>query len=174
MLSNCLDCKYFHAEACACAVNPDYCKMTGALRSKMIPAELDYFTPDLSCCPDWERSPALDLLTHQLTLTRAQWRVLAEAITHQGLADALPDDLRPAAESEASGEIRMCEVVSSNIAAIGYRDGVCQVDFLSGSRYRYFEVPEWVYQEFLEADSKGRYLNEAFKIDHAFEYEQIW
>jgi KTSC domain len=99
--------------------------------------------------------------------------VLAEAIAHQGLADALPEELRPTNELEASGEIAMIEVESSNIEAIGWSAGVCQVDFLSGSRYRYFEVPEWVYQDFLEAGSKGRFLNEVFKAEYDFEYEQI-
>jgi hypothetical protein len=171
MLSNCQDCKYFHAEACG--VNPTYRDMTGALRSKLTASELDYFSSDLSCCPDWERSPALDLLTHELTLTRAQWQVLAEAIASQGLANALPQDLRPTAP-EVSGEMVMHEVESSNIEAIGWSAGVCQVDFLSGSRYQYFEVPEWVYQDFLEAGSKGRFLNEVFKAEYRFEYEQVY
>jgi KTSC domain len=179
MLLNCEDCQYFHAEACLCAVNPSYCKMTAALHLKLTPVELEYWANDLPSCPDWERSKDLELQAHSLTLTRAQWRELADAIAShqesasQGLADALPEDLRPAAP-EASGEIRMREVESSNIAAIGYRGGVCQVDFLSGSRYRYFEVPDVIYHDFLDTDSKGRYLNEVFKIEFAFEYEQVW
>jgi KTSC domain len=99
--------------------------------------------------------------------------VLAEAITRQGLADALPEALRPT-PPEASGEIAMHEVESSNIEAIGWSAGVCQVDFLSGSRYQYFEVSEWIYQDFLEAESKGRFLNEVFKAEYSFEYEQIY
>jgi KTSC domain len=75
---------------------------------------------------------------------------------------------------EDRGEIAMIEVESSNIAAIGYRSGVCQVDFHSGSRYQYFEVPDVIYHDFLAADSKGRYLNEVFKIEFAFRYEQVW
>jgi KTSC domain len=177
MLSNCAECQYFHPDACG--VNPHYREKTAALCSKLSPAELKYWANDLSSCPDWERSKDLELQTHSLTLTRAQWRELADAIAShqesasQGLADALPEELRPAAP-EDSGEIRMREVESSNIAAIGYRGGVCQVDFLSGSRYRYFEVPDVIYQDFLTADSKGRYLNEVFKIEFAFEYEQVY
>ena len=170
MLSNCQDCKYFHAEACG--VNPIYREKTEALRYKLATPELEYFANDLHCCPDWERSPALELLTHELTLTRAQWRVLAQAMAQQGLAEALPEELRPTIP-EDSGEIAMIEVESSNIAAIGWRAEVCQVDFLSGSRYQYLEVPEWVFQEFLEADSKGRFLNQVFKAEYEFEYEQI-
>lgn len=176
MLSNCQDCKYFHAEACG--VNPIYREKTGALRSKLTAPELDYIANDLHCCDDWERklrtqsTPSLDLLTHELTLTRAQWQVLVQVIAHQGLTDALPEELRPTTP-EDSGEIVMHEVESSNIAAIGWRAEVCQVDFVNGSRYQYFEVPEWVFGEFLEAGSKGRFLNQVFKAEHEFEYEQI-
>jgi hypothetical protein len=178
MLSNCQDCKYFHVEACG--VNLIYRANTEALRSKLAAPELEYFANDLQCCPDWEQSPALDLLTHELTLTREQWRVLAETIAShpesasQGLADALPEELRPAAALEASGEIIMREVESSNIAAIGYRAGVCQVDFCNGSCYQYFEVPDVIYHDFQDAASKGKYLNEVFKLEFAFEYEQIY
>jgi KTSC domain len=171
MLSNCAECQYFHADACG--VNPYYRKMTAAMHSKLSPAEFEYWANDLPSCPDWERSKDLELVTHSMTLTCAQWRALADAIASQGLADALPEDLRPVSAPEDSGEIAMIPVDSSNIAAIGYRGGVCQVDFHSGSRYQYFEVPEWVYQEFLEAGSKGRYLNQVFKGDYSFEYEQV-
>jgi hypothetical protein len=123
MLSHCPSCKYFQTEGCA--VNASYHKMTGALRSKLTTPELGYFAPDLPYCSDWERSPALDLLSHELTLTREQWRVLAEAIASQGLAEALPEDLRPNIEPEASGEIVMHEVESSNIEAMGWSAGVC-------------------------------------------------
>jgi hypothetical protein len=68
----------------------------------------------------------------------------------------------------------MHEVESCNIEAIGWSGGVCQVDFLSGSRYRYFEVPDVIYHDFLAADSKGRYLNEVFKAEYRFEYEQVY
>ena len=170
MLSDCAECQYFQAEACG--VNPYYRKYTAALHLKLTTAEFEYFANDLPSCPDWERTRDLEPVTHSLTLTRAQWREVAAAIASQGLAEALPEELRPA-EPEATDEIVMHPVESSNIAAIGYRAGVCQVDFLGGSRYQYFEVPEWVYRNFLESHSKGRYLNEVFKTEFTFEYEQI-
>ena len=171
MLSDCAECEYFHSEACG--VNPHYREKTAAMRSKLNDTELNYFANDLPSCPDWERSRDLELVTHSLTLTRAQWREVAAAIASQGLTDALPEDLRPA-EPEANGEIAMIEVESSNIVAIGWRARVCQVDFHSGSRYQYFDVPERVYQNFLDSYSKGRYLNEVFKGEHRFDYEQIY
>ena len=171
MLSDCAECQYFHAEACG--VNPYYRKYTTALPLKLSTAELEYFANDLPSCPDWERTRDLEPVTHSLTLTRAQWRDLAEVIASQELVEALPEELRPA-EPEATDEIVMHPVESSNIAAIGWRARVCQVDFCNGSRYQYFDVPEWVYQNFLDSYSKGRYLNEVFKGEYSFEYQQTW
>ncbi|SFL20675.1 KTSC domain-containing protein [Nitrosomonas aestuarii] len=53
-------------------------------------------------------------------------------------------------------------VDSSNIEAIGYDSDnqELHVKFLqSGETYVYYSVDEWVYQEFMQADSKGIYLN---------------
>ena len=43
--------------------------------------------------------------------------------------------------------------------------------FRSGAVYRYFDVPQWQYQEFLTADSKGRYFGR--NIRGRFEYERM-
>lgn len=57
-------------------------------------------------------------------------------------------------------------VDSSNIEAIGY-DAAAQelhVRFLkSGATYAYYGVEEWVFQELMQADSKGRFLNANIK-----------
>ena len=57
-------------------------------------------------------------------------------------------------------------VASSNIEAIGY-DAECQqlhVRFSkSGATYIYHGVEEWVYSEFMTAESKGQYLNAHIK-----------
>ena len=72
-------------------------------------------------------------------------------------------------------EIRMIGVNSSNIAAIGY-SAVCrvlQVDFLTGRRYRYLEVPSQVFDRFLAAPSKGRFLNSVIKSEFDFDYQLV-
>ena len=72
-------------------------------------------------------------------------------------------------------EIRMIPVNSSNIAAIGY-SAVCrvlQVDFLTGRRYRYNNVPSQVFDGFLAASSKGRFLNSIIKSEFAFDYQLV-
>jgi hypothetical protein len=69
-------------------------------------------------------------------------------------------------------KITMIPVSSSNIAAIGYSPNyqVLKVDFLKGNSYRYFDVPPLVFQAFLEAPSKGGFLNSVIKRG-GFEYQ---
>ena len=63
-------------------------------------------------------------------------------------------------------EIQWTPVTSSNIAAIGSRnyqtDGKADlfVRFNSGAEYVYHEVPQTVVQEFMDSESKGKFLNE--------------
>lgn len=71
-------------------------------------------------------------------------------------------------------EIEMIRVDSSTVSAIGYSDAfkTLQVDYVAGSRYRYFEVPSQVFTGFLEAPSKGQYLNAAIKAEN-YEYQEV-
>ena len=52
-------------------------------------------------------------------------------------------------------------VQSSLLAGVAYDNGqaTLQVEFRSGSVYRYFQVPRHTYQELLQANSKGAYFN---------------
>lgn len=62
-------------------------------------------------------------------------------------------------------------VDSSNIEAIGY-DHASQelhVRFVkSGETYAYYGVEEWRFQELMQADSKGTYLNANIKPNYQF------
>ena len=65
-------------------------------------------------------------------------------------------------------------VDSSNIEAIGYDPDTQQlhVRFVkSGETYVYYDVEEWVFQEFMQADSKGTYLNN--QIKERFQYSKL-
>ena len=64
-------------------------------------------------------------------------------------------------------------VKSSNIKSIGYdsKSKVLEVEFHGFSIYRYFEVPENIYHEFMAASSKGKYL--MAKIRDRYRYEKI-
>ena len=63
-------------------------------------------------------------------------------------------------------------VDSSSIEAIGYESDLQElhVRFLkSGETYVYYGVEEWVFQEMMQTDSKGRYLNHNIKGHYNYE-----
>jgi len=63
-------------------------------------------------------------------------------------------------------------VVSSNIASIGYDDVNCilEIEFVNGSVYIYFDVPEQVYRDFRASGSLGSFLNA--QIRSRFRYQR--
>lgn len=63
-------------------------------------------------------------------------------------------------------------VESSNIKSIGYEDEVLEVEFLNGSIYVYYNVPEKLFESIMNADSHGRYLNEYIKKAN-YRYKKI-
>jgi hypothetical protein len=56
--------------------------------------------------------------------------------------------------------MQMIPVKSSNIHSIGYEDGKLKVQFRNGSEYEYLGVTEAEHAEFMDAESKGRWLNQ--------------
>ena len=61
--------------------------------------------------------------------------------------------------------MEMHSVESSNVAAIGYDEATqtVQVQFNDGSTYQYFDVPQNVYDDFFNSDSKGKFLHANIK-----------
>lgn len=61
-------------------------------------------------------------------------------------------------------------VDSSNISSIGYDEdsNTLEVEFHSGAVYQYFDVPLNVYQEIMEAGSKGQYFAQHIKGYYRF------
>jgi hypothetical protein len=59
----------------------------------------------------------------------------------------------------------MHEVESSNIKTIGYETetNTLKVEFKSGHKYEYDNVPANVFDELLESVSKGKYMNQNIK-----------
>lgn len=57
--------------------------------------------------------------------------------------------------------MEMIPVSSSNIAAIGYDEGqsVLVIEFNNGRAYEYYGVLSYIFDEFLNAGSKGQYAN---------------
>ena len=56
-------------------------------------------------------------------------------------------------------------VQSSNLAAVGYDSSTStlEVEFLDGSVYQYFGVPNHIHEGLISAGSKGSYFNEFVK-----------
>jgi len=70
-------------------------------------------------------------------------------------------------------------VTSSNISSIGYDEEAktLEIAFLDkgsggdGAVYQYYEVPKNVYDEIMEAESKGKYLHQ--NIKDVFRYSKV-
>ena len=65
--------------------------------------------------------------------------------------------------------LKLIEVISSNIEAIGYENGVIEVHFHSGGVYRFLHVPKDVFDAFLEAPSKGHFFHQYVKSHYPFQ-----
>lgn len=61
-------------------------------------------------------------------------------------------------------------VTSSNIASIGYDadSQTLEIEFLNGGVYQYFDVPQHVHQELMNASSHGQYLAQNIKGIYRF------
>ena len=64
-------------------------------------------------------------------------------------------------------------VASSNIAAVGYDAATetLEVQFLNGSIYQYYNVPENMYDQLMKEGSKGQFLNAYIK--NAYPYSRV-
>ncbi|MYA59628.1 MAG: KTSC domain-containing protein [Chloroflexi bacterium] len=64
-------------------------------------------------------------------------------------------------------------VASSNLASVGYDTPTqtLEVEFLSGSVYQYYNVPENIYEQLMHAGSKGRFFHQY--IRNAYPYSRI-
>ena len=56
--------------------------------------------------------------------------------------------------------MRRKPVESSAISSVGYDRGreTLEVEFRSGTIYRFFDVPSEIYEDFLRSSSKGRFF----------------
>jgi uncharacterized protein len=59
---------------------------------------------------------------------------------------------------------------SSNIASIGYdnQSETLEIEFLNGSIYQYFDIPERIYKELMGADSYGKYFASVIKGNYRY------
>lgn len=59
--------------------------------------------------------------------------------------------------------MQLIPVNSSNVASIGYENGIIEVHFHNGYAYRYSDTSEALFQEFLNAPSKGKFVHQRLK-----------
>lgn len=59
-------------------------------------------------------------------------------------------------------------VESSNLASVGYDPSTetLEIEFLNGSIYQYVNVPQSVYEQLMQEDSKGGFLNSYIKKNY--------
>lgn len=63
-------------------------------------------------------------------------------------------------------------VVSSLLSSIGYSiEATLELEFRSGATYRYFAVPQAVFQDLIAAESKGAYFNR--HVRNRFRYQRL-
>ena len=63
-------------------------------------------------------------------------------------------------------------VVSSLLSSMGYSiEATLDLEFRSGAIYRYFAVPQAVFQELIAAESKGAYFNR--HVRNRFRYQRL-
>jgi len=60
---------------------------------------------------------------------------------------------------------------SSVIRRFRYKDRVLEIEFVSGRRYRYFDVPETIYRAMRNSLSKGEFFN--LRVRSRFPFERI-
>ena len=63
-------------------------------------------------------------------------------------------------------------VESSNLATVGFSDGVLEIEFRHGGVYQYFNVPVSVYEGLIAAESKGKYFHQF--IREKYPYNRIY
>jgi len=68
---------------------------------------------------------------------------------------------------------RIAVTRSSNVASVGYdhKTQTLEVEFTNGSVYQYFDVPQSVYDQLINADSVGKYLN--VNIKGSYRYARV-
>jgi hypothetical protein len=67
---------------------------------------------------------------------------------------------------------RRTAVVSSLLSSVGYSiDATLELEFRSGAIYRYFAVPQVVFEGLIAAESKGAYFNH--HVRDCFRYHRL-
>jgi len=69
-------------------------------------------------------------------------------------------------------ELMRTPVDSSLLSSIGYSiDATLELEFRSGAIYRYFVVPQTIFEGLIAAESKGAYFNR--NVRNRFRYQRL-
>lgn len=62
-------------------------------------------------------------------------------------------------------------IESSNLASVGYdaKNEILEVEFKHGGIYQYFDVPEYVFEELMNADSHGVYFSANIRNEYKYQ-----
>jgi len=65
------------------------------------------------------------------------------------------------------------QVASSNVASIGYDEPsqTLEVEFTSGAVYQYYNVSQAIFDQLMQAGSKGQFL--AYHIKNTYPYSRV-
>ena len=66
--------------------------------------------------------------------------------------------------------MKLTEVISSNVKAVGYESGKLYVMF-NGAVYEYDNVPQKLYEGIMKAESKGKFINQ--NVTKSFSYTRL-
>tara|TARA_Y100001960_G_C14115174_1_gene559461 strand:- start:212 stop:424 length:213 start_codon:yes stop_codon:yes gene_type:complete len=65
-------------------------------------------------------------------------------------------------------------VTSSMIASIGFQDCTLEVEFSDRSIYQYDNVPEYIYTNMMNAESKGTFFWDNIRRNNNYNYKKIF
>lgn len=64
--------------------------------------------------------------------------------------------------------MRRRPVNSSSVRSVGWQDGTLELEYVGGSVYRYYDVPQPTYAGLLAAESIGNFVNTEIKPYYEF------
>jgi hypothetical protein len=101
---------------------------------------------------------------------RAFCRTIAGVLTAHLLLGGFSGKAASADGDWLSVAIKRESVESTNLASVGYNQKACvlEVEFQSGSVYRYRDVPRNAYEALMRAESKGRYFSRQIRGRYEF------
>ncbi len=140
--------------------------------------EVWFITNDTDYVMEYKKSFFLNSFLYSELITKNSnikincYNDLLEGLVAYGKKNNIKDFIDKKVVDEIRQEEKQYRIVveSSNIESIGYdaKGKILEIEFLNGSIYQYFDVPEHIYSELMSADSHGKYLNANIKGSYRY------